>query len=151
LSTGKITKLALIAAATAVATMAVPATARADDSNAQFFQSPSGNIHCFVGMGKDNAYAVCTIQHSTYAAPPGQCESAVGLIWPQFELIQGDSPQNLSCVVGERNPPTWPTLDYGQTRSLDSIGCDSEPPGVTCTDSSTGHFFRVSRESYQLG
>jgi len=29
--------------------------------------------------------------------------------------------------------------------------CDSEPSGMTCTDSSTGHFFRISRESYQLG
>ena len=31
------------------------------------------------------------------------------------------------------------------------ITCDSEPSGVTCTDTSTGHFFRVSGESYQLG
>jgi hypothetical protein len=44
-----------------------------------------------------------------------------------------------------------PTLDYGQTHRVGSITCASEPSGVTCTDTSTGHFFRVSRESYQLG
>jgi hypothetical protein len=36
-------------------------------------------------------------------------------------------------------------------QSVGVITCDSEPAGMTCTDSSTGHFFRVSRESYQLG
>jgi hypothetical protein len=44
-----------------------------------------------------------------------------------------------------------PVLDYGQTHSIGTITCDTEPAGVTCIDSSTGHFFRVSRESYQLG
>jgi len=32
-----------------------------------------------------------------------------------------------------------------------SKGSPIEPTGMTCTDSGTGHFFRVSRESYQLG
>ncbi|WP_156764930.1 hypothetical protein [Mycobacterium sp. 1081908.1] len=45
----------------------------------------------------------------------------------------------------------WPALGFGQTRSLGTITCNSEPAGVTCTDAGTGHFFRVSRESYQLG
>jgi hypothetical protein len=44
-----------------------------------------------------------------------------------------------------------PVLGYGQTHSIGTITCDSEPSGVTCTDGSTGHFFRTSRESYQLG
>jgi hypothetical protein len=45
-----------------------------------------------------------------------------------------------------------PTLDYGQkTRSLGAISCDSEQSGVTCTDTSTGHFFQVSSDSYQVG
>jgi hypothetical protein len=47
--------------------------------------------------------------------------------------------------------PPPPTLDYGQTRSVGTITCDVELSGVTCADSSTGHFFRLSRESYELG
>src|SRR5439155_7371503 len=68
-------------------------------------------------------------------------------------------------MIGEARQPTWgcdsgsgplsvphdSTLKYGQTLSAGPITCDSEPSGVTCTGSSTGHFFRVSRESYQLG
>ena len=46
-------------------------------------------------------------------------------------------------------PP--PTPDYGQTHTVDTMTSDSEPSGVTGTDSSTGHFFRVLRDSYQLG
>jgi len=42
------------------------------------------------------------------------------------------------------------TLGYGQTHSIGTITCDSEPNGVTCSDSTTGHFFLVSRDSYQL-
>jgi hypothetical protein len=42
--------------------------------------------------------------------------------------------------------------DSYQFQSLSgNIACDSEPSGVKCTDSSTGHYFRVSRESYDLG
>jgi hypothetical protein len=52
---------------------------------------------------------------------------------------------------GTRFVPGLPTLDYGQASSAGTITCDSETSGVTCTDTSTGHFFRVSRESYKLG
>lgn len=41
--------------------------------------------------------------------------------------------------------------DYGQTYSHGSITCDSELSGVTCADTATGHFFRVSRENYERG
>jgi hypothetical protein len=47
--------------------------------------------------------------------------------------------------------PGLPILPYGQMRSAGPITCNSEASGVTCTDRSTGHFFRLSRESYQLG
>ena len=39
----------------------------------------------------------------------------------------------------------------GQTKSVGLMTCASEPSGVTCTDTSSGHFFRVSRDSYELG
>jgi hypothetical protein len=42
----KITTLALIATATVAATIALPATAQADDAGS--FQSPSGNIKCLI-------------------------------------------------------------------------------------------------------
>ncbi len=42
------------------------------------------------------------------------------------------------------------TLQYGDTRSVASITCESKPNGITCTDSSTGLYFRISGESYDL-
>lgn len=146
-----ITKLALVAMTAVAAATGLPATARADES--YDFQSPSGNIHCKMGyaQGTDPG-VVCTIAHSTYA---GQCQSGGLVAWPQFGLWQGgspSSPKDMPCVVGGNKTPISPTLDYGQkTRSFGAISCDSEQSGVTCTDSSTGHFFRVSRESYQVG
>ena len=49
------------------------------------------------------------------------------------------------------NQPFAPTLDYGQTQSVNTITCDSEPSGITCTDESTGHFITLSAESNTLG
>jgi hypothetical protein len=42
-------------------------------------------------------------------------------------------------------------LDYGETAFSGAIRCAIEPAGITCTDTSTNHFFRLSRESYELG
>jgi hypothetical protein len=42
-------------------------------------------------------------------------------------------------------------LDDAQSGSAGAITCSSEQPAMRCTDVSTGHFFRVSRESYELG
>jgi hypothetical protein len=63
------------------------------------------------------------------------------------------NPGNLGCYEGVSNfdTPGLKTLDYGQTFSRGAITCDSEPSGVTCTDTATGHYFRVAREDYELG
>jgi hypothetical protein len=42
-------------------------------------------------------------------------------------------------------------MDDGQARSAGTITCSSEQSAMRCTDASTGHFFRVSPESYELG
>jgi hypothetical protein len=42
-------------------------------------------------------------------------------------------------------------VNYDQPLSAGVITCSSEQAAVKCTDASTGHFFRVSRESYELG
>jgi hypothetical protein len=150
MNTSKITKLALIASATVAATIALPATAHADFGSFQPFQSPSGNIYCLIGMHGDGASSAdCQVQQHTYAVPPsGDCH--LGGWGSEFSLDQG-KPVELVCQGGVLTVPPMPTLDYGQTRSVGVITCDSEPAGMTCTDSSTGHFFRVSQESYQLG
>jgi len=167
-------KLALIATATVAAAIALPARAQAEPTHPDGFQSPSGNIQCsvriytsvsrFTGKGVVD----CDIRDYTWTAedciaprtPPAAADRSPADI---FSLREGE-PAGMLCdptresrtkqhIPGafDRFDPDLPTLDYGQTRSAGPITCDSEPTGMTCTDSSTGHFFRVARESYQLG
>jgi hypothetical protein len=143
----KITKLALTATATAAAAVALAATAHAGVPPS--FQTPSGNILCWIA---DNA-ATCRIIDYTYTAPPAEACSSPG--WPNEFWLDEGNPVDLKC--SPEPPGTYSglrahsTFDYGQTRSIGVMTCASEASGVTCTDTSTGHFFRVSRDSYQLG
>jgi hypothetical protein len=150
----KATTITAIGTATATATIAfaavigLPATANADPGS---FQSMSGNIFCDLEISG----ATCEIADYTYALRPSPCEhSAWG---DRFTLEQGSAPV-MNCHNDTIRPsysstgpnPDVPVLDFGQTQSAGSFTCDSQPSGVTCTDNTTGHFFRVSRESYQL-
>jgi len=152
----KTTTLAAVWMAAAAATIAVAAPARADDTYLQF-QSPPGNIRCV--LDGQHALAMCQISDYTYVVPPGLPRDQSGGPCPpgagpgrDFRLDQGQSPY-VTCSYSALGSGfgDWPPLDYGQTRSLGAITCDSEPARMICTDASTGHFFRVSRESYQLG
>jgi hypothetical protein len=151
----KSTMIAPVGMATAAATVAfaattgLAATANADTGS---FQSPSGNIFCDIGVGG----VTCEIADHTYVLPPSPCEHSA---WGgRYRMEQGSAPV-MECHNDTIRPsysspgpnPDVPILDYGHTQLAGSFTCDSEPPGVTCTDSSSGHFFRVSRESYQLG
>ena len=141
----KITMTAALLVATAATTPPLAAIAHADDTIT--FQSPSGNVRCDI-FDSPVLEALCQIGDYTYATPSASpCD-----VGHDFRLDQG-KPAYLSCRYSALNSGfgPWPTLNYGQTRSLGAMTCDSEPSGVTCTDTSTGHFFRVSRESYQLG
>jgi hypothetical protein len=139
-----ITKLALIATATVAATLGLAGTAHADDEID--FRSPSGDVLCSMTPGSGKGAVVCQVLNHTYPQPPLPDCPVAGR---SYELFQG-TPASLGCQGGVIVGPPPPTLDYGQTRSIGTITCDVEPSGVTCTDISTGHFLRLSRDSYQL-
>jgi hypothetical protein len=148
------------AAITLAAVSALPAVAHAQDSNHQKFASPSGNIRCVLtGEGGPTPIALCQIENKAFSVPPGSGRDQSGAPCPSgtgsgndFRLDQGQ-PGFIRCSFAalDGGVGPWPTLANGQSRSLGAITCDNEPSGVTCTDVSTGHFFRVSRESYELG
>ena len=149
-------RLALAVAAIFAVTAALPAVAHADDSGA--FLSPSGNIVCGMGEGPDYMGAAdCEVGEHLWVAPATTrgpegrpCNFNFGGL--QVYVDHGKAAA-LGCYEGASSFtfPGLPTLAYGHSRSFGTITCDSERNGVTCTDSSTGHFFRVSRESYLLG
>jgi Family of unknown function (DUF6636) len=161
-----ITTLALIAFSTLAATITVPATAHAD-GNYRRFQSPSGDIRCVMLRNHDindpadfgKGEGTCQVEDPTYAVPPRQYVAAadgqLGFCFlsgwgSQFSLPEGGPPR-LDCVGGDVTSLPVPTLEYGQALSFGAITCASEPSAMTCTDTGTGRFFRVSRDSYQLG
>jgi hypothetical protein len=137
----------LIAAATPAVAIALAAPAHAGVPPT--FQTPSGNIQCWVAENT----AACEIIDHTYALPPRDDCTAPGFgnsVW----LNEGKEPF-LPCDTDQpgdyHGMRSHVTLDYGQTKSAGVMSCDSEEAGVTCTDSSTGHFFTVSRDTLQLG
>ena len=136
-------RIGLSALAMVVAAIALPAAAHADSEQ---FQSPTGNIACNIGAGG----VACDISDHTYQPPP---PPPCGQHFPwgsRFTLDAGKA-ANIVCHSDSLRVPGEPTLDYGQTKSVGTFTCDSELSGVKCTDSSTGHYFRVSRDSYDLG
>jgi hypothetical protein len=142
----KILTLTLIVPAAVAAAIALPAIASAGVPPT--FETPSENIMCWVGANM----ATCHIVDYTYALAPGACPD--GEFGGQILLKKGES-ADLRC---SSTPPgtyqglrTDTTLDYGQSASRGVMTCASEQSGVTCTDTSSGHFFRISKDSYELG
>ena len=44
-----------------------------------------------------------------------------------------------------------PVVNNGQTQSAGTFSCTPDTESVRCTDSSSGHFFFMSPNSYQVG
>jgi hypothetical protein len=130
----------------AAAAVSGPAAARADTYYQ--FQSPSENVDCGMGSLGNKAFASCEVTDRIWAPPPrpARCEGRWG---DRFELRQGTAP-TLVCSSDTLRGSDLPTLSYGSAWSVNPLTCDSEPIGMTCTDTSTGHYFRVSRDSYEL-
>jgi hypothetical protein len=121
----------------------------------QQFQSPSGDVSCnLVNYPPDDEHSLgknfvqCDIANHSWVAPrppPQGRDDATST----FVLMRGQAP-----ILGY-GPGTLVAvgamLDGAQAPYAGSIACRSEQSAVKCTDVSTGHFFRVSRESYELG
>jgi hypothetical protein len=146
--------IAGVCTAIAAATIGSAGSAQANPYSEQF-QSPSGDISCNLvnypptdklGFGKN--FVQCDIVNQSWVPPqppPPDRPDATST----FLLIRGQAP-----IVGY-SPGTVgdgsPMLDSAQAPYAGAIGCRSEQSAMKCTDTSTGHFFRVSRESYELG
>lgn len=149
----KTKRLTLIATATVAATIALPVTAHTDSTKYEF-QSPSGDVVCETSTCSDGAGRVfCDVDSLLRPPYPPGCSQ--GWVY-RFSLDQGSAPIS-HCQEDTIIPGSIPrnraldTLAYGEKRSAGTLTCDSETSGVACTDSSTGHFFRVSHESYDVG
>jgi hypothetical protein len=142
-----------VGTAIAGATMGSAGRAHANPYSAQF-QSPSGNISCnLVNYPPTDTrslarnFVQCDIANHSWVPPrpPPQGRADAS---STFVLIRGQAPV---VAYSSGTLPAPDPVDYGQPRSAGVISCSSEQSAVKCTDASTGHFFRVSQEFYELG
>ncbi len=149
----KIGMVGAVCTAIAAATIGSAGIARANPYAMQF-QSPSGDITCkLVNYPPDDQhsfaknFAQCDIVNQSWVPPqpppPGRADATTTLVLWRGQLpIVGYSPGALAA-----SEPVY----YDQPVSGGAITCDAEQSAMKCTDASTGHFFRVSKESYELG
>ena len=143
-------KIAAVTAAYALT--AATLVGYAPNANAEIltFQSPSGNISCqLYWFEPSRASAGCEVRGHTFATPPRppNCEGAWG---NSVGLTQGER-ATLQCHSDTLFGGNAATLPYGGTKTLGAITCSSQPAGMTCKDSGSGHFFSLSRDDYQVG
>ena len=143
-----------VCAAIAAATIGFAATSHANPFSEQF-QTPSGDISCILvnspptdqhSLGKN--FVQCDVTDHSWVAPQPPPQGRADAT-STFVLMRGQAP-----IVGY-SPGTvgdaGPMLNGAQTPHGGAITCSTEQSAVKCTDTSTGHFFRVLPESYELG
>lgn len=110
------------------------------------FQSPTGNIHCYIATWNP-AEARCDIIDYTpsFRTAPRGCD----LDWGNAFVVEEKGPGLLGCVGDTAIDPNAPVLDYGHSVSGAGLTCTSATTGMTCTNVSGGGF-TVSRGSQQV-
>lgn len=118
------------------------------DSNLQWrFQSPTGNIACDLNGSATPPEATCEVREHSYqpkvrpSCDPGWANS--------FRLVQGRTVE-VNCYSGTDFRNALPVQGYGNPLTVGSLTCVlDEATGVTCKDSTTGHYFRAARQAYE--
>ncbi|MEC3916231.1 hypothetical protein [Nocardia sp. CDC160] len=126
-------------------------TAHAMPAELLQFRSPSGNIVCqfttAIGGGDS---VVCDIANYTYTPPPRPDWCTGGSWGSHIALNEGSAPA-FGCGSVSVAADGLPTLYFNHSTTVGNLTCLSMPEGITCTDATTGHKFRIARESYELG
>lgn len=111
------------------------------------FKSPTGNIICDLDGRSDKGVAACEVREHTYR-PQVKPECEPG--WSnKFTLNQGQT-VIASCYPGSSFNLDPPIQQYGHPLTVGALTCViEETSGVTCTDTTTGHYFQAARQEYK--
>jgi hypothetical protein len=112
-------------------------------SGPRYFQTPSGNIGCYVSAQT----ARCDIRERNWDPPASDkpCELDYG----QGIALSASGKADFVCA-GDTALGGPATLDYGSVSRRGSLRCRSGGKGVTCTAATSGHGFFLSREIYRI-
>lgn len=125
----------------------VPVRLRMTATGALYFQTPSGNIGCFLLSYGGDRWVECTLREKDFADPPRPADCQAD--WaPQFTL--GTTAQYGVCRGDVSGEATDEVLAYGAAATNGPIRCVSETTGLTCLNEDTVHGFVLSRERYEL-
>lgn len=112
------------------------------------FETPSGNIDCVVGVGRDSSDITCTI-HERSGPParprPSTCRGTWGHSFEMFDR----GPVRMLCDGPLRNGSAQEIAPYGVIGSPGGFRCSSERTGLTCRNDD-GHGFFLSRRVQQV-
>ncbi|OBA70779.1 hypothetical protein A5641_11950 [Mycobacterium sp. 1554424.7] len=115
------------------------------------FTSPTRNVVCGILTGNpagvSNAVR-CDIAEFTYPSPPRppDCSHDIG---HTVGLTEGQPP-GFGCAHDTIAYSGFPVLNYGDSLQSGPFRCEMSERGVTCSDTGSGHSFRLSRESYEF-
>lgn len=106
------------------------------------FQSPTGNIGCYIST----SYTRCDIAVHDWPTPPkpANCDVDYG-----GGLDVGLHGRGGFVCAGDTALHQGPVLAYGKRRSAGRFTCTSRAVGMTCRNRRNGHGFFLSRQSYR--
>lgn len=110
------------------------------------FASPSRNIGCMI----IDATARCDIKQRTWSPPPTPKSCPPVVDYGQGLTVGTTGPGRLVCAGDTVLDPAAPTLAYGTATQVGSFLCVSRTTGMTCTETTTGHGFFISIQSYRI-
>jgi hypothetical protein len=156
----KLTAIQTASMVSAVALIGFPATAYAGGppnpapstptpapAQSYQFQNSAGNVSCDLGGGS----AACEISNRAYTPPTAPPPCAQHSAWgDRVSLTQGGTVQ-IDCHNDTLHVPGAQVLANGQTLSSGNLSCTADTASMRCTDSSTGHYFVLSPNSFQEG
>lgn len=109
-----------------------------------FFQTPSGNMHCYGGPDAVD----CEIVQSDVPPPlarPLDCD----LEWGARFAVGPTGPGDMVCYGDTVRSPGSPVLAYGDQAKFGQVTCLSTEAGLECANPDGGGFF-ISRRGQRV-
>ena len=108
------------------------------------FQSPSGNIGCFIGTGGVR----CDIRARDWSPPPKP--ASCDLDWGQGVAVGKRDRKASGVCAGDTTLGAGRKLGYGDSSWRGDLRCRSRRSGMRCRNLRTDHGFALSRDSARL-
>ena len=138
-----------------VAALAGLATAGSASAASVHFESPIGNINCFVGS-TPSSFAECLVRTGSWPHLPPKPRSCM-LDWAPYTVGLTGQRVSLGACRGDVGPLCYvgsghcTVLAYGTSVTVGKVRCSSATTGVTCRSTVGAHHgFRIARQDVVL-